>query len=88
MARSFLTLVLFEGLGIKSDSNVLFSLFNATAWFLVGLLVPTPGSAKSTPRSEPVGHVAPDDGHCLTPPLVLAHPDEEGRPLARFHSRK
>jgi hypothetical protein len=48
MAGSFLALVLFDGLGIKTDTNVLFSLINATAGFLVGLLVPTPGSAKTT----------------------------------------
>jgi uncharacterized membrane protein YbhN (UPF0104 family) len=47
MVGSFLALVLFEGLGIKTDTNVLFSLINATAGFLVGLLVPTPGSSKA-----------------------------------------
>jgi uncharacterized membrane protein YbhN (UPF0104 family) len=47
MVGSFLALVLFEGLGIKTDINVLFSLINATAGFLVGLLVPTPGSSKT-----------------------------------------
>ena len=48
MVGSFLALVLFEGLGIKTDTNVLLSLINATAGFLVGLLVPTPGSSKAT----------------------------------------
>lgn len=40
--------VLFEGLLIKTDTNVLLSLVNATEGFLVGLLVPTPGSSKAT----------------------------------------
>ena len=48
MAGSFLALVLFEGMGIKADTNVLFALINAAGGFLVGLLVPTPGSSKAT----------------------------------------
>jgi uncharacterized membrane protein YbhN (UPF0104 family) len=47
MAGSFLALVLFEGMGIKADTNVLFAVMNATGGFLVGLLVPTPGSSKT-----------------------------------------
>jgi hypothetical protein len=47
MAGSFLALVLFDGMGIKADTNVLFALINATGGFLVGLLVPNPGSAKA-----------------------------------------
>ncbi|SRR6266487_1047611 len=48
MVGSFLALVLFEGMGIKADTNVLFALMNATGGFLVGLLVPNPGSSKAT----------------------------------------
>jgi hypothetical protein len=48
MAGSFLALVLFDGLRIKTDTNVLFTLMNATGGFLIGLLVPNPGSSKAT----------------------------------------
>ncbi len=47
MAGSFLALVLFDGMGIKTDTNLLFTLINATAGFLAGLLVPNPGSSKA-----------------------------------------
>jgi hypothetical protein len=47
MAGSFLALVLFDGLGIKTDTNLLFTLINATGGFLAGLLVPYPGSSKA-----------------------------------------
>jgi hypothetical protein len=47
MAGSFLALVLFDGLGIKTETNLLFTLINATGGFLAGLLVPNPGSSKA-----------------------------------------
>jgi len=47
MAGSFLALVLFDGLLIKTETNLLFTLINATAGFLAGLLVPNPGSSKA-----------------------------------------
>ena len=50
MAGSFLALVLFDGLGIKTETNLLFTLINATAGFLAGLLDPNPGSSKANPQ--------------------------------------
>lgn len=47
MAGSFLALVLFDWLGIKANTDLLFTLITTTGGFLAGLLVPNPGSAKA-----------------------------------------
>jgi hypothetical protein len=44
---SFLALVLFDVLGIKADTNLLFTLITITGGFLGGILVPTPGSSQT-----------------------------------------
>jgi hypothetical protein len=47
MAGSFLALVLFDWLGTKANTDLLFTLITTTGGFLAGLLVPSPGSAKA-----------------------------------------
>ncbi len=50
MAGSFLALVLFDWLGTKANTDLLFTLITSTGGFLAGLLVPSPGSAKANLR--------------------------------------
>jgi uncharacterized membrane protein YbhN (UPF0104 family) len=47
MAGSFLALVLFDWLGTKANTDLLFTLITTTGGFLAGLLVPGPGSSKA-----------------------------------------
>lgn len=47
MAGSFLTLMLFDWLGTKANTDLLFTLITSTGGFLAGLLVPSPGSTKA-----------------------------------------
>src|SRR5258708_15064589 len=47
MAGSFLSLVLFDWLGTKANTDLLFTLITTTGGFLAGLLVPGPGSSKA-----------------------------------------
>jgi len=47
MAGSFLSLVLFDWLGTKANTDLLFTLITTTGGFLAGLLVPSPGSSKA-----------------------------------------
>jgi uncharacterized membrane protein YbhN (UPF0104 family) len=47
MAGSFLALVLFDWLGTKPNTDLLFTLITTTGGFLAGLLVPSPGSSKA-----------------------------------------
>ena len=46
MAGSFLALVLFDWLGTRVNTDLLFTLITTTGGFLAGLLVPSPGSSK------------------------------------------
>jgi hypothetical protein len=47
MAGSFLALVLFDWLGTKANTDLLFTLITSIGGFLAGLLVPGPGSSKA-----------------------------------------
>ena len=47
MVGSFLALVLFDWLVTKANTDLLLTLTTTTGGFLVGLLVPSPGSAKA-----------------------------------------
>ena len=47
MAGSFLALVLFDWLGTKANTDLLFTLITSIGGFLAGLLVPSPGSSKA-----------------------------------------
>ncbi len=49
MAGSFLSLVLFDWLGTKANTDLLFTLITTTGGFLAGVLVPGPGSSKANP---------------------------------------
>ena len=49
MAGSFLALVLFDWLGTKANTDLLFTLITTTGGFLAGVLVPGPGSSKANP---------------------------------------
>jgi len=49
MTGSFLAMVLFDWLMIKTNTDLLFTLITTTGGFLAGLLVPSPGASKAGP---------------------------------------
>jgi uncharacterized membrane protein YbhN (UPF0104 family) len=53
MAGAFLALVLFDWLGAKANTDLLFTLITTTGGFLAGLLVPSPSSSNdSLPNTD------------------------------------